>query len=148
MGPSTEACGHMSTLTMGWCLLRFGPPRRRPRVQPRKPPLTSGVFSLPFISLPQQSSASATSFVLGVSGGKETSILLCLKNTSCPAQGGICLLPQNDLHLTEPASDAPLTCLWDLESSVSAHPWDRNSSLSYSLSFRSMGKAWLQAHSC
>ena len=46
------------------------------------------------ISLPQQSSAPATNFVLGVSRENKASILLHSTNTSCPAQGPIYLLPQ------------------------------------------------------
>lgn len=72
-------------------------------LDPRSLISSSCLFLL--ISLPQQSSASAASFVLGVSGGTETSTLLCLTNTSCPAQGGIYPLPQNALHLTEPAPE-------------------------------------------
>ena len=48
---SPEACGHMSTRTMGWCLLPLEPPRRPPvPVQSWKLPLTSGVSSLPHLS--------------------------------------------------------------------------------------------------
>ena len=81
---------------------------------------SSSLFLL--ICLPQQSSASATSFVLGVSGGKETSILLCLTNTSFSAQRGIYLLPQNDLHLTEPATERASDVSVDPESSISVYP--------------------------
>ena len=42
----------------------------------------------------QQSSAFATSFVLGVCGWEKASVLLHLTNTTCLAQGPICLLPQ------------------------------------------------------
>ena len=67
--------------------------------------LISSLSLFLLISLPQQSSASATSLVLGVYGGTETSTLLCLTNTSCPTQGGIYPLPQNALHWTEPAPE-------------------------------------------
>ena len=69
MDPTPEACGCMSTLIMGWHPLSFWPPRSLPaHVQTGKFSLTSGVVILSL----QQSSASSTSFVLGVSGGKQS----------------------------------------------------------------------------
>ena len=46
------------------------------------------------ISLLSQSSAFATSFLLGISGWEQSFSFTLLDKSSCPAQGPICLLPQ------------------------------------------------------
>ena len=91
MYPSIEACGCISTL-MGWGPFPVQPQRRLPE-QCADREVFLDLRSGHLISLLQQSSASATSFVLGgVSGWEQTSVLLHLTNTSCPSHGPICLL--------------------------------------------------------
>ena len=69
MDPTTEACGNMSTLTMGWCPLPFDLQGAFLHSCRRK--VFLDLRSRHLISLLQQSSASATSFVLGMSGWKK-----------------------------------------------------------------------------
>ena len=85
--------GGMSTLIMGWCPLPFLTPKE-PSCACADREVFLDLRSGHLISFLQQSSASATSFVLGVSGWKQTSVLLHLTNTSCLAQGHSSLLPQ------------------------------------------------------
>ena len=70
MDPTAEACGCTSTLIMGWCPSIFDPQEAPPvRCRTGTSSLTSGAGTL---SLLQQSSASATSSVLGVSGWEQS----------------------------------------------------------------------------
>ena len=66
MDPTTEACGNMSTLTMGWCPLPFDLQGAFLHMCRRE--VFLDLKSRHLISLLQQSSASSTSFVFGVSG--------------------------------------------------------------------------------
>ena len=113
MDPTTEACVCMSTLIIGW-----SPP---PFLTPGKPSCscTDREVFLDLrrghsISLLQQVSASATSFVLGVCAWEKPSILLHLMNTSSPAGASSIsfLRERGDSTSYDEASVSPWVCLW------------------------------------
>ena len=93
MDPTAEAYG-LFTLIMGWCPLPFCPPRSLPaRVQTGEFSLTSGVAFLSLYFSRAQLPPLALS--LECLGENKASILLCLTNTSWPAQGPIYLIPHD-----------------------------------------------------
>ena len=80
MDPTTEVCGCMPTLIMGWHLLPFWPQEAFCACADRD--FFLDLRSEHHISLLQQSSASASSFVLGVSGWEQNFSFTPLDNQS------------------------------------------------------------------
>ena len=88
--PTTEASRSMSILIMRWGLLPFWSPRSLPApVQTGKSSWTSGVSTLSLLFSRAQLLPLALS--LECLGENKVSVLLHLTNTTCLAQGPICL---------------------------------------------------------
>ena len=87
MNPTSETCGYMSTLTMGWHPFFFDSPRSLPvRGQKGKFSLTSGVVILLHFTLDlSRARLLPLALTLECLGENKASVLLHLTNTSCPA---------------------------------------------------------------
>ena len=88
MNSTSEVCGYMSKLIMGWHPFFFASPRSLPvQGQKGKFSLTSGVVILLHFTLYfSRAQLLPLALTLGCLGENKASVLLHLTNTSCPTQ--------------------------------------------------------------